>query len=318
MRIGITGADGFVGCHAVDAVRAAGHEALPLVRQRKAGSDYAAQAVGDIGPHTIWAPLLEGCDAVLHLAAAVHEPGAESAERAARMQQINVDATARLAREAARCGVRRLVLASSIKVMGETSSRPFVETDPPRPRGAYATSKRDAERALWELAAGTGLQGVVLRPALVYGPGVGANFRALLSLCDTPWPLPLAGACAPRSLVHVRNLLDVLMLAATHPDASGETFFVTDDSDLSVRDLVIRLRRFLGRPGRLFAPSRGLMRWSARLAGREGAFLRLFEPLQASPAHLRSRLGWEPPIDVDEGLADTAHWFTALASKPTR
>ena len=315
MRIAVTGADGFVGRHTVGAVRAAGHEALPLVRQLRTGSDAAAQALGDIGPDTAWAPVLEGCDAVIHLAAAVHESGSENANRAARMQRVNVDATARLTHEAARCGVRRVVLASSIKVMGETSSRPFVESDSPRPVGAYSTSKRDAELALWESTSATNLEGVVLRPPLVYGPGVGANFRALLGLCDTAWPLPLAGARALRSLLYVGNLADALVVTATRPEAAGDTFFVTDDNDVSVADLVTRLRQVFSRPNRLLTAPLGVLRWTARLAGREDAIARLFEPLRASPAHLRSRLSWKPPFTVDEGLANTARWFAMQRSQ---
>jgi nucleoside-diphosphate-sugar epimerase len=318
MRIAITGADGFVGRHAVEAVRMAGHEALPLVRRLGSGSAAGARAVGDIGPDTEWAPVIGGCDAVVHLAAAVHESGPENADREARMRRVNVDATARLAHEAARCGVQRVVLASSIKVMGETSSRPFVESDPPQPVGAYATSKRDAETALWHAVSATSLEGVVLRPPLVYGPGVGANFRALLALSDTPWPLPLAGARALRSMLYVGNLADALCLAATHPDAAGETFFVTDDSDVSVADLVARLRRQFDRPRHLFAAPRAVLRGLARFIGREDALARLFEPLQASAAHLRSRLSWTPAFTVDEGLASTARWFAAQQSRQHR
>jgi UDP-glucose 4-epimerase len=127
-------------------------------------------------------------------------------------------------------------------------------------------------------------------------------------LSDTPWPLPLAGAGARRSLLFVRNLADALRLAATHPDAAGGTFFVSDDNDVSVADLVGRLRQCFNRPRRLFAAPRAVLRGSARLAGRGDAFARLFEPLQASPAHLRSRLSWTPPFTVDEGLADTVRW----------
>jgi nucleoside-diphosphate-sugar epimerase len=314
MRIAITGADGYVGRHAVAAVRAAGHDALPLVRQLRSGSDAAARAVGDIGPDTVWAPVVRGCDVLIHLAAAVHESGPENLDREARMRRVNVEATARLAREAARRGVRRVVVVSSIKVMGETSSRPFVESDAPRPVGAYATSKRDAELALWKATSEANLEGVVLRPPLVYGPGVGANFRALLALCDTPLPLPLAGAGALRSLLFVGNLADALRVAATHPDAAGETFFVNDDSDVSVADLVARLRQRFGRPRRLFTAPRATLRGLARLVGRDSAFARLFEPLQASTAHLRSRLSWTPPFTVDEGLDSTVQWFAAQRS----
>jgi len=309
MRIAITGADGFVGRHTVGAVRAAGHEALSIVRHLRTGSDAAVRAVGDIGADTAWAPVIEGCDVVIHLAAAVHDSVPEDADRAVRMQRVNVDATTRLAREAARCGVRRVVLASSIKVMGETSPRPFVESDLSRPVGAYAASKRDAELALWATTSASNLEGVVLRPPLVYGPGVGANFRALLGLCDTAWPLPLAGARALRSLLYVGNLADAVVVTATRPEAAGDTFFVTDDNDVSVADLVTRLRQAFSRPRRLFAAPPRVLRWAARLAGREDAIARLFDPLQASPAHLRSRLSWKPPFTVDEGLANTARWF---------
>lgn len=315
MRIGVTGADGFVGYHTVAAVHAAGHEALPLVRRRKAGSDATARDIGDLGFDTDWAPLIEGCDAVIHLAAAVHESGRETAERAARMRRVNVDATGRLALGAARCGVRRLVLASSIKVMGETSERPFVEEDVPRPIGAYAKSKRDAELALWEATSTSALQGVVLRPPLVYGPGVGANFRALLRLCDSAWPLPLAGANALRSLLYVGNLADALVAAATHPAAGGGTYFVTDDHDLSVADLVTRLRQQFRRPYRLHAAPPGTLRWAARLLGRGDAYSRLFDPLQASPARWCSCATWSPPVTVDDALAATTHWFARQRSE---
>jgi len=309
MRIGVTGADGFIGRHTVNSVRAAGHEALPLVRRVGPGSDPAACAVGAIGSDTDWKQVISGCDALIHLAAVVHESGPETIQGAERMHEVNVRGTERLAVEAARCGVRRLVLISSIKVMGETSQKPFIEKDPPRPIGAYAKSKRDAELALWEVTSRTNLEGVVLRPPLVYGPGVGANFRALMTLCDMPWPLPLAGAQALRSLLYVGNLADALVRAARHTAAQGQTFFVTDDDDMSVAELVTRLRKQFHRPSRSFAPPLWLLRFAAQLAGRECTRRRLFEPLQASPAHLRSRLTWKPAFSLDEGLAITARWF---------
>jgi nucleoside-diphosphate-sugar epimerase len=315
MRIAITGADGFVGRHTVTAARAAGHDVRPLVRRLDAASDSAAREVGDVGPDTDWATALAGCEAVVHLAAAVHESGPDTPQRRMRMRSVNVDGTARLARDAARSGVSRFVFVSSIKVMGETSSRPFVEPDVPHPVGDYASSKHDAERALQEVAWSTPLQYTVVRPPLVYGPGVGANFRALLALCDSPWPLPLAGASAPRSLLYVGNLADALLCAVTHPAAANDTFFVTDDSDLTVADLVARLRDKLNRPRRTFAAPRSVVRGVARLAGRKASYARLFEPLQANPSHLRSRLGWNAPYTVDEGLELTTQWYRGLRGR---
>jgi len=314
MRIAITGADGFIGRHTVTAARGAGHDVRPLVRRLDAASDSAAREVGDVGPDTDWATALVGCEAVVHLAAAVHESGPDAPQRRMRMRSVNVDGTVRLAREAARGGVTRFVYVSSIKVMGETSWRPFVESDVPHPVGDYASSKHDAERALQEVAWSTPLQYTVVRPPLVYGPGVGANFRALLALCDSPWPLPLAGASAPRSLLYVGNLADALLSAAIHPAAANDTFFVTDDSDLTVANLVARLRAKLDRPRRTFAVPRSMVRGIARLAGRESSYARLFEPLQANPSHLRSRLGWTAPFTVDEGLEMTTRWFRGLRS----
>jgi len=315
MHIAITGADGFVGRHTVTAAREAGHDVRPLVRRLDAASDSAARAVGNIGPDTDWATALAGCEAVVHLGAAVHESGSDTLQRRMRMRSVNVDGTVRLGREAARCGVTRFVFVSSIKVMGETSSRPFVETDVPHPVGDYASSKYDAERALQRVASSTPLQCAVVRPPLVYGPGVGANFRALLTLCDSPWPLPLAGASAPRSLLYVGNLADALLCAVTHPAAANDTFFVTDDSDLTVADLVARLRDKLNRPRRTFAAPRSVVRGVARLAGRKASYARLFEPLQANPSHLRSRLGWNAPYTVDEGLEITTQWYRGLRGR---
>jgi nucleoside-diphosphate-sugar epimerase len=315
MRIAVTGADGFVGRRTVVAARVAGHDVLPLVRSIRIDSDPSSLAFGDIGTGPAWTDPLSRCDAIIHLAAAVHDAGPEPDDRARWIRATNVDGTVRLARMAAECGVARLVFASSIKVMGEASSRAFVEDDLPQPVGAYAVSKRDAETALRSVGDSTQLQVAILRPPLVYGPGVGANFYRLMRLCDSPWPLPLAGDRALRSMIYVDNLAHALVVAATHPVAANETFFVTDGGDSSVAELVRRIRRLLNRPERLFSAPRGLIALGARAVGQGDALTRLLTPLQASSARFCGRLGWRPPHSQTSGLAATVEWFRSRTSR---
>jgi nucleoside-diphosphate-sugar epimerase len=314
-RVLVTGAGGFVGRALVAALSAAGRPVRAQLR-RPVPLPHGVEAVriAEIADAD-WGAALQGVDRIVHLAARVHAEGAEAADEHAFLA-VNRDATARLAAAAAAAGVRRLVFASSVKAMGEASppGGALDETAPCQPADPYGRSKRAAELRLAEIAAGSRLEVVVLRPPLAYGPGVGANFRRLLRAVDRGLPLPFALIRNRRSLVYRGNLASALIAALDHPGAAGETFLVADGPPWSTPDLVRRLAAALGRPARLLPVPPALLAAGGRLAGRGAAAGRLLGDLAVDDRRLRSRLGWAPPVAPEAGLAATAGWWRAGAS----
>jgi UDP-glucose 4-epimerase len=225
-------------------------------------------------------------------------------------RRVNVDGTEALACAAAKQGVRRMVFVSTVGVNGlSTSGRPFTEGDPPDPQDPYAVSKSQAEEALRSVAAKTGLEIAIVRPPMVYGPGVRANFLRLMRLVDRGVPLPLPDTENRRSLIGVENLADFLVRCASHPGAANETFMVSDGEDVSTRELIARLARALGRSARFLPVPEVLVRRVARLVGKEAVLRGLFGSLTVSSDKARQRLGWKPPVTLDSGLAATARWY---------
>jgi len=270
-----------------------------------------AVAVGDIGPATDWRAALEGARCVVHLAARTHVMSESAADPLAEYRRANVAATVRLAREAAAAGARRLVFMSSIKVNGESTQRPYTEADPPRPEDAYGVSKWETEQALAGVAAATGLEVVVLRPPLVYGPGVKGNFLRLMRLVARGVPLPLASVANRRSLIYVGNLADAVVAAIDAPGAAGRTLLAADAEDLSTPDLVRAIARSLGTRARLLPCPPALLNLGAALAGRRAVAARLTGSLQVDASALRRELGWRPRATLAQGLEQTARWFRA-------
>ncbi|MEO8145660.1 MAG: NAD-dependent epimerase/dehydratase family protein [Betaproteobacteria bacterium] len=281
MRVVVTGASGFIGRVLVPALRARGHEVVALDRA----------AVGDIAGFTGWSAQLAGSDAVVHLAALAHARGVD----AARLRAVNVEAALALGRAAAAAGVKMLQL-SSVKVLGdETPGQPFDDSSPPAPQDAYGRAKAEAEAALRGVA---GLSLSILRPPLVYGPGVKANFLALLRAVARGWPLPLASIANRRSFVYVGNLADAAARCLESPLAAGKTYGVVDGAPLSTPDLCRALGAALGRPARLFA-------WPPALLPARN----LTSSLAVDDSALRRDLEWTPPHTMEAGLRVTAGWF---------
>ncbi len=250
-----------------------------------------------------WRGAASACDfrgtTVIHLAARVHEPDGDPAS----FEADNVDKTRALAEMAAAGGAARFVFASTVKVFGdESGARPFGESDPAQPQEAYAKSKWQAEEALREIAARTGLPVAILRIPLTYGPGVGGNFAALVGLADTGWWLPFDGIANRRSLVHVDDLVEALVLAATHRDAPGRTLLAAHPEPVATPRLVEAIRLALGRPRRLFAVPPGLLEAGAALVGRGGQVRRLTRSLEVDPSAFLRDLGWRPRVGLDAGL----------------
>jgi nucleoside-diphosphate-sugar epimerase len=308
----VTGASGFVGRQLCVGLGAGGWRVRAALRRPPAGLSGAGDAVlvGDIGPDTDWREALAGADAVIHLAARVHVMRETAADPAALFDRVNVAGTETLVRQAAAAGVRRFVFVSSIKVNGEaTSGRPFTENDPPRPLDPYGASKWKAEQAIRSTAAASGMEFVILRPPLIYGPGVKANFLRLLQAVDRGLPLPFGRADNRRSLISVGNLVAFLAAATASDAVANETFLVSDGHDLSTADLVRAMAKSLGRPARLVPVPPGLLEAAGRLTGRAEAVQRLFGSLQVDIAHARRRFGFDPPVSVAQAMDETAAWY---------
>jgi len=238
---------------------------------------------------------------------------AERSGRTNAYHEINALGTERLAVEAARAGVRRFVFVSSIKAMGEGRPQPWTAADEPKPFDAYGRSKLEGERRLFAAAAGTGMEPVIVRPPLVYGPGVKANFLAMLKWVRRGWPLPLASVEGRRSLINVWNLSALILLCLSHPNAPGEVFLASDGRDLTVPELLRALGRAMDRPVRLFDVPDPLLRLASRLPRVGPVVSRLTENLLVDPSRTSSRLDWHPPVTVEEGLRITVHWFNSWA-----
>jgi UDP-glucose 4-epimerase len=249
-------------------------------------------------------------DCVIHLAARVHVMRDRAPDPLAAFRATNVEGTLRVARAAARAGVRRFVYVSSIKAVAEVDpGRPLRESDTPEPVDSYGISKREAEQALAALCQAHGMEWTVVRPPLVYGPGVSANFRSLLGAVARGVPLPLAYANAPRSLVAVDNLADALLACARHPAAAGQIFHVSDGEDVTVAQLARLMGEALDRPARLMPVPLTLLKLAGALTGRRDAVARLVEPLRVDSGKIARELGWRPPLTLREALKQTAEWY---------
>lgn len=308
MKILVTGGTGFVGGgllrrlggdggHAVVAAVRAGGAMLPP------GVETAQ--VADLGPDTDWSPALAGVDVVVHCAARAHVMHERASDPLAVFRRVNVQGTLRLARQAAAAGVRRLVFLSSIKVNGESTpnGKPFRADDLPAPQDAYGISKREAEDGLMALARETGMEVVIIRPPLVYGPGVKGNFAALMRLVATGMPLPLGAVRHNRrSLVALDNLVDLIITCLDHPAAANQVLLAADGEDLSTAELLERLGRAMNRRVRLLPVPVWMLESAAAILGKRDMAQRLLGSLQVDIGKTRELLGWSPPVGVDEGL----------------
>jgi nucleoside-diphosphate-sugar epimerase len=251
-----------------------------------------------------WDEILTGVEGVIHLAARVHVMHDTEVDPLTAFRAVNVDGTLNLARQAAVAAVKRFVFVSSVKVNGESTSpgRAFTEADAPNPQDAYGLSKHEAEQGLRQLSADTGMEVVIIRPPLVYGPAVKANFAALMRAVQRGWPLPLGAVHNQRSLVALDNLVDFIVTCFTHPQAANQTFLVSDGQDLSTTELVRGLAQAAGVSARLLPVPVWALQAGASLLGKGDAVQRLCGNLQVDISKARSLLGWVPPVSVEEGL----------------
>lgn len=308
LRVAVTGATGFVGRATCERLATA-CDVVAISRQ--VGAAGTAQVRGLDDAEGLRAAFT-GCDAVVHLAARVHVMRERSADPLAEFRRVNVAGTESVYRAADAASVRRLVFLSSVKVNGEGRETPYAESDAPAPLDAYGRSKLDAEQRLAALRReGGGCDVVVLRSPLVYGPGVGGNFRRLLRLAERSlrWPLPLGGITNRRSLVSSANLADAIRCVIMRPEAGGRTLLVSDGHDLSTSELIAALARGMGGRARLVQCPQALLRTLATLAGRRTDAERLLNSLTVDSSVLRTQLGCAPALAVEDALAATARWW---------
>lgn len=310
-RLLVTGGNGFIGRAVCPVLREAGFDLTVAFRSAvpHPRNDVEAVGVGEIDGVTDWSGALKTCRFVLHLAGMAHVSPEATAGGMAACRRVNVEGTLNLARQAARSGVERFVFVSTVKVMGEGRATAYHEDEPPRPAGTYAHSKLEAENGLRALAQETGMELVILRPPLVYGPDAKANFFALLRAVDRGLPLPFGAIANRRSLIFVGNLADAIGACLTRPEAAGRTFFVSDGDDVSTADLARSIARAMGRRPRLIRVPPVLLRALAAPAGRREALARLSASLFVDTRAIREAIGWRPPFTLAEGLTHTVEWY---------
>ena len=311
LHVLVTGASGLVGraviarlTHEADITLRAAYRAIPETLP----AGVSATLIGDLGSQTEWRDAVQNIDVVIHCAARVHVMHDTEADPLTAFRRANVDGTLHLARSAAAAGCRRFIFVSSVKVNGESSApgHPYTETMQPAPVDAYGQSKLEAENALFALATETELEVVVIRPPLVYGPGVKANFLAMMRAVYRGIPLPLGLIDNRRSLVAVDNLADLIALCTGHPAAANEVFLAGDGEDVSSTELLRRVGKALGKPARLLPVPVSLIMAVARLLGRKSVANRLCGTLQVDIHKAQNLLGWAPPLSLDEGLRRAA------------
>ncbi|MGV8898743.1 MAG: UDP-glucose 4-epimerase family protein [Burkholderiaceae bacterium] len=308
-KILVTGANGFVGSALCAALLKKESDFIAAVRTKSRNDEFP---IGDFSASTDWLPALAGCSAIIHLAARVHVMNDTSSDPLADFRAVNVDAALNLAKQAVQCNVKRFVFISSVKVNGEeTTSKPFTALDEPAPLDSYGQSKLEAEIALRELSRDTGLEVVIIRPPLVYGPGVRANFLKLMQLVKMGVPLPLGAIHNRRSMVALDNLVDLLITCTHHPAAAGHTFMVSDDNDVSISELLRMLASAMGKRSLLLPVPARIIASAAAVLGKSAVASRLLGSLQVDINHTKSTLGWVPVVTMQESLDKTVAHFLA-------
>lgn len=307
MKVLVTGANGFVGSAFLARTAGNGHFSLRAAVRTEvqyASSNIECVIVEGLSATADWHEAVKGCDAVVHAAARTHIMQDTAADPLRAFRLVNVQGTLNLARQAAEAGVQRFVYLSSVKVNGESTQmgHPFRENDTPAPQDPYALSKHEAEEGLHRLAEETGLEVVIIRPPLVYGPGVKANFESMIRWVHRGIPLPFAAVSNKRSFVALDNLVDFIATCIDHPKAANQTFLVSDGEDLSTAELLQRVGLALGKPMRLFPVPANMLLTAAGLIGKKAMAQRLCGSLQVDISKAQEFLDWTPLLSVDEGL----------------
>lgn len=319
----VTGANGFVGSALVARLITQGNPLRAAIRNSDAAAalrthypQIEVATVGDIGPATAWDAALVDVDAVVHLASRVHVMRETERDPLDAFRRVNTAGSIALARAAADAGVKRFIYLSTVKVIGErTENEPFSDASLLHPTDPYAISKHEAETALFRIEAETGMRVTVLRPPLVYGPGVKGNFLRLLDWVRAGYPLPLGAIRNQRSLLYLGNLVDAIATLLIRPVAPERAYLLRDGEDVATPDLIRGLAQHMGVATRLLPMPASALHWTGRLTGRAEAIRRLTDSLAINDLRFREEIAWAPPHTLDQGLAETVRWY--LATRPS-
>ena len=307
MKVLVTGANGMVGQMLCAVLEREDHQVVRVVRQTTSAGEVA---VGELHEKTPWGDVLSsGIDAVVHLAGKTSVTNGAAQTDIAELHRVNALGTAHLCRQCAKHGVKRFLFVSSVKVLGEGSDRPYRADDPVNPGDEYAASKWEAEQSLWSVAQDSGMEVTVVRPSLIYGPGVKANFLRLMQAVDGQRPLPFGSIHNRRSLIYLGNLADALRVCLTHPKAAGKVYLLSDGDDVSTPELIQRMAEALGRKPRLLPIPVSWMKTLGKLLGKGGQVDRLVGSLTVDVSPIRQELDWVPPYTMQDGLVTTVDWF---------
>ena len=311
-KVLVTGANGFIGTNLCKKLMGENFRVLGAVRSGKASllpEGVETAHIESIDGDTHWKNTLEGVDTVVHLAARVHVMKGSASNPFAEYRKVNVMGSERLSLAAAQYGVKRFIFISSVKVNGAENVRDYKESDAPAPRDSYGISKMQAEKRIKEITADSDMDFVILRPPLVFGPGVKANFLKLIKTVDKGTPLPLASVQNRRSLIYIENLIHAIITCIQHPNAGNQTYFVSDDEDVSTSELIQKIASALNKPSRLFPFPKLFLFILGRLIGKGPAVDRLIGSLTVDISKIKQRLGWKPPFTMEQGLRETAKWY---------
>lgn len=311
-KVLVTGANGFIGTALTQALTTDGWYVTAVTRKPVPALDSKGVhnlAVGSIDGSTRWEDAVKGIDVVVHLAARVHVMSDKADNALETYRKVNVQGTRNLAQVAEQAGVRRFVFLSSVKVNGEECTRAYREGDAPAPKDPYGISKMEGEQELVSITNRTNMDYTIIRPPLVYGPGVKANFKALLGMVCRKVPLPLAGIQNRRSLIYVGNLVDSIIACMTHKAAASQTYLVSDGQDLSTPGLIRAIAASMKISCYLFPFPKALLRTAGHLTGKEETIKRLLGSLTVDISKIKKELTWQPPFDVETGLRRTAKWY---------
>jgi nucleoside-diphosphate-sugar epimerase len=311
MKILVTGASGFIGHILIPRLIKSGHEVVATSRNTNTNSTRAVtHPIAELGPDTDWGDALSEVEAVIHLAARVHVMSDNASDPIAEYRRINTEGTAKLARDSAKAGVRHFIFMSTIKVNGESSGLvPFNAHDIPAPKEPYAIAKLEAEEVLLGIVRYSNMQATIIRPPLVYGPGVKGHFVSLLKICGKGWPLPIDCIDNRRSIIYVGNLVDMVHRLIEAPPSTTGVYLCRDPQDVSTPELFQKVSAALGVKPLIVPFPLSLLRLSAAIIGKSAIVSRLTESLYVDDGPTRNDLSWTPPFSMLQGLEETATWF---------
>ena len=315
MKVFVTGANGFIGKTLCSRLISENLIIFGAVRSGKASGvcpGTKAIEIGDINGNTDWGNIISEADVVVHTAARVHMMNDPASEPLAAYRKVNVQGTENLARQAAELGVKRFIFLSTVKVNGEENRKAYTESDIPSPMDSYGISKMQAEKIVTDISVKSGMETVILRLPLVYGPGVKANFLKLLQVVDQGLPLPLASTKNQRSMIYVENLVDAILQCIRNPCAAGQTYLVSDGQNVSTPELISMIAAALQKQPRLFRFPPLALYVAGRLTGQGPAVDRLIGSLTVDIGKIKNELGWTAPFTLEEGIKNTVFWFKGI------